>query len=92
MSQALNVRIQRTIAFPGVPEEEVLWLHLGLAHSVEQGLPEAAETFSRAILEDAQRSPARRYAVGRALEELDLGLLDAEDRTGFQAVIEAIAA
>ncbi|WP_433717509.1 FadR/GntR family transcriptional regulator [Actinoplanes sp. CA-051413] len=108
VTKALNYRIERAASgpagkvrpagpvsnFPEVPEEESLWLHLGLAHCVAQGLPEAAETFSRAILEEVRggaRSRVRRYAIREALDEMDLDMLHEEDRDDFAAVISAIA-
>lgn len=104
VTKALNYRIERAVEkdrpagsvskFPQVPEEEPLWLHLGLAHCVEQGLPEAAETFSRAILEEVRgetRSPVRRFAIEQALAEMDRTLLHPDDRAGFEAAIRAIA-
>jgi DNA-binding FadR family transcriptional regulator len=43
--------------FPDRPSELALWLHRGLAASIEAGVPQAAESFSRAILLEVRATP-----------------------------------
>jgi len=60
--------------FPQRPYEPALWLHHGLAHSVERGLPEAAETYSRAILAEVREGPLHSLlciALRQSLDQLD---------------------
>jgi len=67
--------------FPVEPEKLALWLHRCLAAAVEQGLPSAAESFSRAILFEIQKAPfppTYIFSLEEALAELDLRSLGAE--------------
>ncbi len=106
VGQALSYRIHRewegdrgpgsgaggTKRFPPSPAPLALWLHRGLAAAVEQGLPAAAETFSRAILAEIAADPlplADGIALDHALALLDSGSMDASSAgwERFQHVI-----
>ncbi|NJC74142.1 FadR family transcriptional regulator [Planosporangium thailandense] len=80
--------------FPNRPEEAALWFHYGLAYAVEQGLPHAAEAFSRAILAEFQdghlSNPDLLHALERAIRALDLNGLRATDAEPFVEAITAI--
>lgn len=62
--------------FPREPMPLALWLHRGLAAAIEQGLPSAAEAFSRAILFEIRVGPLP-YLIALALEH-ELPLLGDE--------------
>ena len=70
-----------TKRFPPRPVPLALWLHRGLAAAVEQRQPEAAETFSRAILAEIGTDPLPLddgIALEHALALLDPGSMDAD--------------
>ena len=106
VGQALNYRIDRewegdrgpgsgaggTKRFPPSPAPLAPWLHRGLAAAVEQGLPSAAETFSRAILAEIAADPlplADGIALDHALALLDSGSMDASS-AGWEQFQHAI--
>jgi carbohydrate kinase (thermoresistant glucokinase family) len=107
--QALSYRIHRgwegarglgpgaggTTRFPPRPAPLALWLHRGLAAAVGQGNPEAAETFSRAILAEIgthSLPPADGDALEHALTLLDPGPVDAAGGAGWERFQHAIQA
>jgi DNA-binding FadR family transcriptional regulator len=61
--------------FPPRPERLAMWFHYGLTHAIEQRRPQAAETFSRAIIAEVQGSRLDdeyvRGALLIAMNELD---------------------
>ena len=80
--------------FPVRPAPLSLWLHRGLAAAVEQGHPEAARTFSRAILSEVAAGPLPLLdgiALEHALPLLDPGSMDA-DSGGWEQFQHAIKA
>ena len=107
--QALSYRIHRgwegarglgpgaggTTRFPPRPAPLALWLHRGLAAAVGQGNPEAAETFSRAILAEIgihSLPLADGIALEHALTLLDPGPVDAAGGAGWERFQHAIQA
>src|SRR5205823_4000359 len=69
--------------FPARPEPLAMWLHYGVAYAIDQGHPQAAETFSRAIIAEYHNGqlsdPFLRNALQLALRELDLsGFIETE--------------
>ncbi len=77
--------------FPVEPEKLALWLHRCLAAAVEQGLPPAAESFSRAILFEIKKAPfppTYIFSLKEALEELDLRNLGAESDSLRKVIME----
>jgi DNA-binding FadR family transcriptional regulator len=82
--------------FPFRPEPLAMWLHYGVAYAIDQGHPQAAETFSRAIIAEYHNGqlsdPLLRSALQLALRELDLSSFSAADRDPFFEAIAAVAA
>jgi len=75
--------------FPVEPEQLALWLHRCLAAAVEQGLPTAAESFSRAILFEIKKAPfppVYVFSLEEALKELDLRALGTESDSLRKAI------
>ncbi|MBV8995237.1 MAG: FadR family transcriptional regulator [Pseudonocardiales bacterium] len=73
--------------FPRRPELVALWLHHGLAYAVEQGHPEAAEIFSRAILAEIRTAPLPELlceALTRAINLLDPRGMNHKDWEQFE--------
>lgn len=82
--------------FPRRPERLPMWFHYGLAHAIEQGLPQAAETFSRAIIAEVQEGrlgdPYLRNALRLAMRELDQHDFPEPDRESFFEDVIALVA
>ena len=51
--------------FPYRPEPLAMWLHYGMVYAIDQGHPQAAETFSRAIIAEYQQRAARTIPCSR---------------------------
>jgi DNA-binding FadR family transcriptional regulator len=76
--------------FPRRPEPVALWLHHGLAYAVEQGHPEAAEIFSRAILAEIRTAPLPdllRSALKEAMDLLDPRGMSQKDWQRFERAV-----
>jgi DNA-binding FadR family transcriptional regulator len=86
-------RIKR---FPFRPRPLAMWLHYGVVYAIDQGHPQAAETFSRAIIAEYRNGqlndPFLRNALQLALRELDLSGFSEADRDPFFEAIAAVAA
>lgn len=83
--------------FPSRPEELAMWLHYGVAYAIDQGHPQAAEAFSRALIaefHDGQlNDPFLQDALQRALRALDLrGFREAERAPFFKTIATAASA
>ncbi len=82
--------------FPFRPEPLAMWLHYGVAYAIDQGLPQAAETFSRALIAEYHHGqlgdPLLQDALRIALSELDLEGFKEADRDPFYKAIAAVAA
>ena len=79
--------------FPRRPEPMSLWFHHGLAYAVEQGQPEAAETFSRAILAEIRSDPLPGLlcvALERALGLLDPSGMNQKDWERFEKAVSTV--
>jgi DNA-binding FadR family transcriptional regulator len=81
--------------FPARPALITLWLHRGLACAIDQGHPDAAEAFSRAILAEIRTGglddPVLRYALQHALQLLDpRGFTDDKEWTTFSNTVTTL--
>ena len=80
--------------FPIRPNEIALYLHVGLARSVEQGLPQAAEAFSRAIMAEIHNGQLEHKellaALGFAMKSIDVRMFPAADRDEFTRIMESL--
>lgn len=78
--------------FPDRPSELALWLHRGLAASIEAGAAQAAESFSRAILLEVRATPLP-LLIGVALEHTlpMVGPALGDENAAFTAAIAAAA-
>jgi DNA-binding FadR family transcriptional regulator len=81
--------------FPFRPEPLAMWLHYGLVYAIDQGHPQAAETFSRTIVAEYRNGqlndPFLREALQRALRQLDLRGFGEADRDPFFDAVAAVA-
>jgi DNA-binding FadR family transcriptional regulator len=82
--------------FPGAPRRFAMWLHYGLAHSIEQSRSLAAETFARAIIAEIHEGRLNdsylQNALLLALRELDLSGFAESERDQFFEDVMAVAA
>ncbi|HXL17384.1 MAG TPA: FCD domain-containing protein [Streptosporangiaceae bacterium] len=82
--------------FPYRPEPLAMWLHYGIVHAIDQGRPQAAETFSRALIAEYHNGrledPLLQGALQIALRELELKGFKETDRDPFFKAIAAMAA
>jgi DNA-binding FadR family transcriptional regulator len=82
--------------FPARPEKLAMWLHYGVAYAIDQGHPQAAEAFSRALIaeiHDGQlNDPFLQDSLERALRVLDLRPFREAERAPFRKAIAAAAA
>lgn len=80
--------------YPARPQPIAMWLHLGLAHAVDQGLATAAEAFAEAILAEIRygrfQDPAVRDHLRAGLGQFDIRGLRAADRAPFQEAMHEI--
>lgn len=82
------------LSYPVRPQPIAMWLHLGLAYAVDQGLATAAEAFAEAVLAEI-RSGRPQDAVIRdrlrgALDEFNPNGLPTCYRAGFQDAMAAL--
>ncbi|MEV5432671.1 gluconokinase, GntK/IdnK-type [Streptomyces sp. NPDC052701] len=81
-------------SYPARPQPIAMWLHMGLAHAVDQGLPAAAEAFAEAILAEIRSGRLQDPAVvGRlraGLDRFNANALPAAYRAGFQEAMTAV--
>lgn len=82
--------------FPRRPERLAMWFHYGLVYAIEQQRPQAAETFSRAIIAELQvgrlNDPYLQNALQLAIRELDLSGFPEADREPFFEDVITVAA
>lgn len=82
--------------FPCRPEPLAMWLHHGIVYAIDQGRPQAAEAFSRALIAEYHNGqledPLLQGALQIALRELELKGLKEADRDPFFKAIAAVAA
>lgn len=92
----VNSQPGRIKKFPFRPEPLAMWLHYGVVYAIDQGHPQAAETFSRAIIAEYSNGqlndPFLQNALLLALRELDLSGFKAADRDPFFEAVVAVAA
>ena len=80
--------------FPFRPEPLAMWLHYGVVYAIDQGHPQAAETFARAIIAEYANGqlndPFLQHALLLALRELDLSGFKEPDRRPFVDSVMAV--
>ena len=93
---SLNSQLRGIKKFPFRPEPLAMWLHYGLVYAIDQGHPQAAETFSRAIIAEYHNGqlndPFLQNALRLAIRELDLRGFNEADRDPFFEAAAAAAA
>ncbi|MFI1167936.1 gluconokinase, GntK/IdnK-type [Streptomyces sp. NPDC020801] len=81
-------------SYPTRPEPIAMWLHMGLAYAVDQGLATAAEAFAEAILAEIRsgrlQDPAVRDRLRAGLDQFNANGLPAAHRAGFQEVMAGL--
>ncbi|MFK4148431.1 gluconokinase, GntK/IdnK-type [Streptomyces sp. NPDC004065] len=81
-------------SYPTRPEPIAMWLHMGLAHAVDQGLPMAAEAFSEALLAEIRSGRLHdrgvRDKLRAGLAQFDANGLPAAHRDGFREAMAAV--
>ncbi|MEV6839736.1 gluconokinase, GntK/IdnK-type [Streptomyces sp. NPDC051133] len=80
--------------YPTRPEPIAMWLHMGLAYAVDQGLATAAEAFAEALLAEIRggrlHDPDVRDRLRAGLAQFDAGGLPSAHRAGFQDAMAAL--
>jgi len=80
--------------YPLRPQPISMWLHIGLAHAVDQGLASAAEAFAGAILAEVRygrfQDPAVRERLRAGVSQFNINGLRAADRTPFQDAMQEV--
>ncbi|GHD87277.1 gluconokinase, GntK/IdnK-type [Streptomyces naganishii] len=75
-------------SYPTRPEPVPMWLHLGLAYAVDQGLATAAEAFAEAVLAEIRsgrlEDPSVRERLRAGLDQFNISSLPTTYRDGFQ--------
>ncbi|MFI5793279.1 gluconokinase, GntK/IdnK-type [Streptomyces sp. NPDC051677] len=81
-------------SYPTRPEPIAMWLHMGLAYAVDQGLPTASEAFAEAILAEIRggrlQDPAVLDRLRAGLDEFDPNGLPSARRDGFRDAMAAL--
>ncbi|MEU7057587.1 gluconokinase, GntK/IdnK-type [Streptomyces sp. NPDC046197] len=81
-------------SYPTRPEPIAMWLHMGLAYAVDQGLATAAEAFAEAILAEIRsgrlRDPVVRDRLRAGLEQFNANGLPTAYQAGFQDAMAAL--
>jgi DNA-binding FadR family transcriptional regulator len=92
----VNSQPGRMKKFPSRPEPLAMWLHYGIVHAIDQGRPQAAETFSRALIAEYHNGQLEDHllqdALRIALSELELKGFKEADRALFFNAIAAVSA
>jgi DNA-binding FadR family transcriptional regulator len=92
----VNSQPGRIKKFPFRPERLAMWLHYGVVYAIDQGHPQAAETFSRALIAEYRNGllndPFLQSTLQLALRELDLRGFSEADRDPFFEAIAEVAA
>ena len=85
IDEALIDTIKR---YPRRPDQIAMWLHIGLAHAVDQGLPLAAEAFAEAILAEIRHGRLEdrriRDQLREGLRQLNVNAMCEEDHGPFR--------
>jgi DNA-binding FadR family transcriptional regulator len=93
---SMNSQPGKMKKFPYRREPLAMWLHYGVVYAIDQGHPQAAETFSRAIIAEYHNGQLNdsylQNALLRALRELDLSGFREADRDPFFEAVIAVAA
>jgi len=80
--------------YPGRPQPIAMWLHIGLAHAVDQGQATAAGAFAEAILAEIRHGrledPVVRSHLREGLSQFNIGGLRPKDRAFFQEAMHEI--
>ncbi|MFI1073499.1 gluconokinase, GntK/IdnK-type [Streptomyces puniciscabiei] len=80
--------------YPTRPEPVAMWLHMGLAYAVDQGLATAAEAFAEALLAEIRsgrlRDPDVRDRLRTGLDQFNVSGLPSAHRAGFQDAMAAL--
>ncbi|MFG2278974.1 gluconokinase, GntK/IdnK-type [Streptomyces asoensis] len=80
--------------YPLRPEPIAMWLHMGLAYAVDQGIATASEAFAEAILAEIRggrlQDPAVLDRLRAGLDLFDVGGLPAAHRDGFRDTMTAL--
>ncbi|MEU9479476.1 gluconokinase, GntK/IdnK-type [Streptomyces sp. NPDC048191] len=80
--------------YPTRPEPIAMWLHMGLAYAVDQGLATAAEAFAEALLAEIRsgrlHDPGVRDRLRAGLEQFNVSGLPSAHRAGFQDAMAAL--
>ncbi|MBK3640886.1 gluconokinase, GntK/IdnK-type [Streptomyces sp. MBT33] len=80
--------------YPVRPQPIAMWLHMGLAYAVDQGLATAAEAFAEAILAEIRRGrlhdPVVLARLRAGLRQFDVDGLPAAYRSGFRTAMAAV--
>ncbi|WP_159424389.1 gluconokinase, GntK/IdnK-type [Streptomyces sp. 3214.6] len=81
-------------SYPTRPEPIAMWLHMGLAYAVDQGLATASEAFAEAILAEIRggrlQDPAVLDRLRAGLDEFNANGLPIARRDGFQDAMAAL--
>lgn len=81
-------------SYPTRPEPIAMWLHMGLAYAVDQGLATASEAFAEAILAEIRggrlQDPAVLDRLRAGLDEFNANGLPSARRDGFQDAMAAL--
>ncbi|MGW2045264.1 gluconokinase, GntK/IdnK-type [Streptomyces sp. NPDC001858] len=81
-------------SYPSRPEPIAMWLHMGLAYAVDQGLATASEAFAEAILAEIRggrlQDPAVLDHLRAGLAEFNANGLPTVHRTGFGDAMAAL--
>jgi DNA-binding FadR family transcriptional regulator len=82
--------------FPFRPAPLAMWLHYGIVYAIDQGRPQVAETFSRALIAEYHHGqledPLLQDALRMALRELEPKGFKEADRDPFFKAIAAVVA
>ncbi|MFD9393700.1 gluconokinase, GntK/IdnK-type [Streptomyces sp. NPDC060000] len=81
-------------SYPTRPEPIAMWLHMGLAYAVDQGLATASEAFAEAILAEIRggrlQDPAVLDHLRAGLDQFNVNGLPTARRDGFQDAMAAL--
>ncbi|MFJ9817477.1 gluconokinase, GntK/IdnK-type [Streptomyces sp. NPDC101151] len=81
-------------SYPTRPQPVAMWLHMGLAYAVDQGLATAAEAFAEAILAEIRsgrlQDPVVRDRLRAGLDQFNANGLPTAHRAGFQDAMAAL--
>ncbi|KAB1147789.1 GntR family transcriptional regulator [Streptomyces luteolifulvus] len=81
-------------SYPTRPQPIAMWLHMGLAYAVDQGLAAAAEAFAEAILAEIRggrlQDPVVLDHLRAGLDQFNTNGLPAAHRAGFQDALASL--